>query len=96
MEIKLNPSGNFELTLSSGRTIEFTPTEHGARALHRVLFQTQYNQSTEIPTPSVSPFLSQVLINQWEREDRARKIQEFTAQTSQIFGLNLSDLDITI
>ena len=91
-QISLSPEGNLRLHLPCGRTLDCSPTEHGAKALARAL----YNYETP-PTKREKPvFLTQHIIDTWERQDRAKKEREFIEKTAQVFDIDVTKLDFTL
>lgn len=103
MNITLDPSGAFALTLPSGRTITIPVTPHAADFLAKVLYDAEHDVRDQrgyigaYPTQAIADAWMRQAANkdaqaQWLEEQRIARKQELEAEV----GINIDALEITL
>lgn len=89
-QLDLSPSGNLQLHLPSGRSLEIEPTEAGLGYILRIL--TDHRRGLREARGYVKSFPTQHNIEQWMKKDRKEKAE----QKANGLGIDLARLEISL
>lgn len=107
LEVDLSPSGNLQLRLTTGRTLEVPPTIDGVKYLIRMIRESRPSRPpNEQRKGYLRDFPTQHVIEQWKKKDAARRQEQEAVSTAerkqaaevkaQSLGLDLSKIGLKL